>query len=401
MSTAIRTAFGLTDELQDCIDFAGGFDSSEALDEENFADPLPGIAAASGTGSDSRFEIRASENDQVVFDEGSGPVTATLTPGLYTQSALATHIGSAMTAAGGAGNFYAGSIISNKFSVAETGGPTNFDILWATGGARAVALASDLGYTSGDVTSQAVHTADETRYSGEVFVVFDLGKQLRPHMFLLLRSLGAGSEWGTVKMFGHASDLGDLASGWEGTATFEKAFSDRSTDYTGNELELVFNELTTGTSVRYWAFVWRFDGSAAERHYVHLLKAFRSTLDTTNSRAFTAETTRSLPSSADRMGPSNNYPGAGLLRHGRNYEAKRWPEASITEVWEPLARHGPNVPALVVEDFDTMVTASAGDISTATDRGEIFWGSLNVSDVRNVGANAVYGSFSVEALQVR
>lgn len=398
MSNGIRTAFGLTDELAGNIHFAGGFDSSAALDEENFADPLPGIVAASGTGSDSRFEIRAGENDNLVFDEGSGPLTATITAGVYTLSALLTEVASQLNTHVSSSHTYLVLIVSNKVTIGD--GTGTVDIKFSTD-AASQALGDLLGFGTADTGAGATHTASEARYSGEVFVVFDLGKQVRIHAFTLLRSLGSGSDWGTVKMYGHASDLGDLASGWDGTATFDESFSTRSTDQTGNELELIFQDYTSGSSLRYWAFLWRWEGSESERHYIHLLKGQKVTVDSTNSRAFTAETVRGLQHSASRIEPGNHYPGTGLARHGRKYSAKRWPKASVTEVWEPLARWPKNVPVLVVEDFDTMVTASAGDISTATDRGEIFWGALAVSDAKNVGANAVYSSFDVDAVQVR
>jgi hypothetical protein len=398
MSNGIRTAFGLTDELAGNIHFAGGFDSSTALDEENFADPLPGIVAASGTGSDSRFEIRAGVNDNLPFDEGSGTLTATITAGVYTITTLLTEVASQLNGHVSAAHTYTVALnVNNAIRIDDLTGTV--DLQFSTD-AASQGLGDLLGFGTANTGSGSAHIGD-TRYSGEVFVVFDLGKQVRIHAFTLLRSLGSGSDWGTVKMYGHASDLGDLASGWDGTATFDETFSTRSTDYTGNELELIFQDYTAGSSLRYWAFLWRWEGSEAERHYVHLLKGQRVTVDSTNNRAFTAETVRGLQHSASRIEPGNHYPGAGLARHGRKYSAKRWPKASVTEVWEPLARWPKNVPVLVVEDYDTMVTASAGDISTATDRGEIFWGALSVSDAKNVGGNAVYSSFDVDAVQVR
>lgn len=110
---------------------------------------------------DSRIVVDIT-NKKIDFRENSSTqLTATLTEGVYTQAALATHIGSVMTAATTIAATYTVSFdtITRKFTVATSG--TYLDLLWATGtnfdrNASEI-LGFDLSNSTGAITYTGVY----------------------------------------------------------------------------------------------------------------------------------------------------------------------------------------------------------------------------------------------------
>jgi len=103
-------------------------------------------------------------NQKIDFvDAGSATQVATVAAGSYNGTTLATAIAAAMNAVSGVTGTFAcaWSSSTNKFTISETAGPTNFELLWNTGTNKATDISTLCGYDdAADDTGAATYTGD-------------------------------------------------------------------------------------------------------------------------------------------------------------------------------------------------------------------------------------------------
>lgn len=98
-------------------------------------------------------------NNKLDFKEGSGAeLTATLSSGAYTLSALAAEIKTRMDAAGAL--TYTVSVTDDKFTISAASG---FSLLVGTGTHESTSIFSHIGFTGDDLTGLATYTGDMVR----------------------------------------------------------------------------------------------------------------------------------------------------------------------------------------------------------------------------------------------
>jgi len=126
--------------------------------------------------SGNTLTITAGSNDKINFEEdGGGELTATLTAGTYTFDTLAAEIKTQMDAAGGTYTVsydYA----TKKFTITETGGVTDLDLLWNSGTNSSTSAATTLGFTaSADNSGAATYTAGSVPSIGSGTISITVG----------------------------------------------------------------------------------------------------------------------------------------------------------------------------------------------------------------------------------
>lgn len=138
------------------------------------------------------YPVNANNNIIKFKDTGGTTRTATLTNETYTSSQLATSIASAMNAAGGTGT-YACSFNSqtNKFTINETSGPSNFQLLFGTGGTGQINLL--IGYNSTDHTGAATYTSDNVANVSGPNYIYITSNSLAQQENLNMRNLRRGN----------------------------------------------------------------------------------------------------------------------------------------------------------------------------------------------------------------
>lgn len=94
--------------------------------------------------------VISSKNNKIDFTEGGSQLTATLTPGSYSPTALCTEIDSKMTAAGAQSYTVTFNSITRKFTIAQ-GGAT-FSLLFESGTNAALSASSVLGFDIEDLS---------------------------------------------------------------------------------------------------------------------------------------------------------------------------------------------------------------------------------------------------------
>lgn len=130
-----------------------------------------------------------SNNNTIVFDDGSGAVTATLTSGEYSgDAAFFAHVKTQMEAAGA--NTYTISRSPTTFKISISSNTSGFDILWTDVASNTAGL---FGFDdSSDSTGATLvsglysYTADTISIHTEDFLIFDFGSPVRPQFFSAL-----------------------------------------------------------------------------------------------------------------------------------------------------------------------------------------------------------------------
>jgi hypothetical protein len=110
------------------------------------------------------FVVVTGTNDKIDFkDTASATKAGTVAAGSYTGTTLATAIAAAMNGADGVTGTFAcaWSASTAKFTISETGGPSNFELLWNTGTNKAKDISTLCGYSdAADDTGAATYTSD-------------------------------------------------------------------------------------------------------------------------------------------------------------------------------------------------------------------------------------------------
>ena len=109
------------------------------------------------------FVIDATNNKIDFNDAAPALKVATVASGSYTGATLATAIAAAMNAVVGVTGTFACSFSTStlKFTINETGGPTNFELLWNTGTNKAVDISTLCGFSdAADDSGAATYTGD-------------------------------------------------------------------------------------------------------------------------------------------------------------------------------------------------------------------------------------------------
>lgn len=270
-------AFFLSNLLEDLlIEHSEEASSTPAENIENGRQPQ--VPFGHGTTDTTTSFYVDGDNDKLDFDEGAGEVTATLTHGHYTGQGLADHIDTVMNAAASTLAFDVQyNDATNKFDFSETSGPTNFSLLWDTGTNAASSVGSTIGFdTSADDTGANGYVADNVRYAGHTWVKFDAGSgsTIDADVWWLQRYGDSSTVFGTVKLYGHTSDLGDTRADWDGTADVTVSFSTRGTDASINPAEIA---ITKHSDAKRWWFVsWEHEDTSP-KHHVGILQAFAET----------------------------------------------------------------------------------------------------------------------------
>lgn len=126
------------------------------------------------------FKIESGSNT-IIFTEGGGNLTATITPGEYTAATLCTAIDAAFTA-GGAGSYTVTYTAAFKFQIVKSAG--TFTIKWTNG--SSAAMAAILGFsTAADDTGSLTYLSDNFRIHTSEWAVFDMGVSSSPSTFII------------------------------------------------------------------------------------------------------------------------------------------------------------------------------------------------------------------------
>lgn len=186
-----------------------------------------------GSGSGwGRFEITASVNDRLDFDQGAGALAASLTAGMYTATTLASHIQTQMNAVG-TGITVSYSDTTRKFTITKASGTLN--LRWQTGANVARSVGDTIGYlTAADDTGSLSYAADNVRIHTSEELAIDLA---------------AAESIDTVAVFGHnlqggaSMRLQGSSSSTFATTPFDQALTVASP---------AIVELMTAGNYRYW-----------------------------------------------------------------------------------------------------------------------------------------------------
>jgi len=150
------------------------------------------------------FLIESSVNDRIDFeDNGSTTRVASLTPGAYTATTLASHIETQMESVTTDTFTVSYSDSTNKFTIVDDTG--TFKLLWSTGTNKSRSAAGTLGYSdSADDTGTFSYTSDNIRIHTEEWLKNDLGSAQNIQAFIFKKhNLSSGA---TAKIQGHTSD---------------------------------------------------------------------------------------------------------------------------------------------------------------------------------------------------
>lgn len=116
------------------------------------------------------FEISTGVNDEIDFDDGSGPLTATLGAGVYTGEEIAVEIETQLEAAGGATFSVSYNRSDNTLTIGvdSSPGPGDVDLLWSTSNSATL-----LGYDAVDTMNIAVGGSDTSDNEAGIYRYFE------------------------------------------------------------------------------------------------------------------------------------------------------------------------------------------------------------------------------------
>lgn len=137
----------------------------------------------------SGYWLISSSNNTIVFDDGSGAVTATITSGEYnSDTAFFTEIKTQMESVGA--NTYTIARDSSTYKISISSDTTGFEILWTNVASNTAALLGFDPLTDSTgatlVNSLYTYTASDISLHTEEFLVFDFGSAVNPKFFAAL-----------------------------------------------------------------------------------------------------------------------------------------------------------------------------------------------------------------------
>jgi len=204
--------------------------TSDSISESNFRYRLPNsISDVKSVVIDkicipvSWYVVMTGINDTIVLTDVSDTYTATLSPGVYSASQLASHAQTQIRSAFTTDNAHTVSLDATtyKFTIANTS--TNFSLDWSDSTAQKL-----FGWTDSDVASGASHTAPNIynlSYSNKIYIISNilatrvniLGNNYRKTLFssVINESFGElitfdnqGQNW--THFYGNSKDLYEL-----------------------------------------------------------------------------------------------------------------------------------------------------------------------------------------------
>lgn len=147
-------------------------------------------------------------NNKIDFDEGGGPLVATITVGSYTVSGLQTEIKTQLENAGAETYTVSKSTPTGTWTLASAG--STFDLLWNTGANTANSIGSTIGFdTANDDTGSLSYTSDNSAIHTQEWLVFNLGSALPIDTFAMVFDKLSGpvfSNAAVLKLQANATD---------------------------------------------------------------------------------------------------------------------------------------------------------------------------------------------------
>ncbi len=148
------------------------------------------------------------DNDIIDWTDSTSVVrTATLTAGDYTGTTLAAELQTQYNSTASSDVYaVAYSATTGKFTIQETGGPSNFILKWSSGSADCGRLATTIGFDNGaDDNGASTYTSDNVVVHSEDWLQVDMGSSLTPGAGWFLGHFLSTSA--AVKVYGHSADL--------------------------------------------------------------------------------------------------------------------------------------------------------------------------------------------------
>lgn len=336
------------------------------------------------------FYVRAGVNDKLDFTRVVTSYTATLTPGTYSATELATEIVSAMEAQDGTSGEWSVQFESwalapaRKFRVENTVATFSFE--WNTGANSATSIGNDIGADmSTDQSSSGsparIDLTNEASHFGQ-WVKVDFGsltpgaQTIEVYAYLKLYASLFGNMQGAlnrddlpdlvkVKHYTHGSDLGDDPRLWSASATL-KADSDVTGSWTPNvagdpptENELGVQIHSTASASARWHYFLFHDDTGDLKNFPSMEIGYFAVYDELKVISDAAARTYAVdrgwtlrqPFKAVKANSSAQYGIARPPYWELNLPLEDWDPTSIDELLDVVRIVGRTVPAVWV--FDT------------------------------------------------
>ncbi len=201
--------------------------------------------------------IRTGVNDQIVFDAGSGDITVTLQPGVYTPEQLNQEVKTRLEAANGSADTYAVSFnySTDKFEISNNTGNANSIILrWSDAGSTA---ASTLGFDAVDDSVPAGSSA-----VADNAVTFERGFVVTTSNNVFMADLGDGDGIAAVTLTANTYTPTELAAEIKTQLEAEDGDAGNTYSVTYNSTSQIFN-ITNDAGNNAVTFAWTNAGTTA------------------------------------------------------------------------------------------------------------------------------------------
>ena len=397
-----RCALFLRDLLgQDCaiVDHSG---YNQSLPVGNVSTPLPGevfeqLEGPFFNGAAGMFEVSPATEQTIVIDEGGGDVSTTIPDGAYDANALALAIETALNNGPLAATDYSVGygVATRKFVVAASGG---FIIRNGT----ANVLTSQCGYDGPDTSNSTIHVAENARSSVITRVKFDAGagNTVAPDLiWTLLNSTGGADAspatlYGTVNVYGHATNLGNLWGTWAASASESAAMSARPAE----DENTIQAAVLSGAGYRFWFVAWEHK----DDHTSHQIGVLRGAAALTSS----VHTVREVSSHhlANRTAPrtlENQHPVNLLSDWRMSIELERWTASEFRAFKVEADRYGA-ADGMLFSLLWTDIVAGSLTVDAQADKGQLFYGAIVGSSTDSyAGSESDYMTGALDLAQLR
>ena len=326
--------------------------------------------------------------------------------GVYTGSALAVAIKSAINATAGLSNSYHCEWSGGRFRINATA-VTSFSLLWNSG-AHGPAGAGDnigtlIGFRNVDLGPGNDFQAQDFRYSTHTFVRWSLDKS-RPFHLATCQLYGDGStSFINANLYVHSGNLGNRREVWAASASTSLSFSSRPGD-SENVIQIAWPaSMSTGSQVFFsWEHI-----DESEVHQVGVVALLRKIGSNTQSdgsstsRTVTQLRGHGLLDDSQGLGVNSYYPARTLKRWTTPLSFDAWELADYRAVVHQMVRYGRQTPFVWALNW-TDLYAGTRTADDEADNGSLLWAAIQDYSLDDrEGATSSYASGTLTIEQVR
>ena len=368
------------------------------LPKENVFTDLPGQMYEQHEGQEGggSWEVTSSTN-KIYRHEGILPyATITIPTGWYTNATLATAVKTALEASSSRTYNLTYNASARKWALSSSGSfslgnSTTTDNL----------LTTLLGWDAINTGVAALHTANDSRSSTQTWLRVATGTAIAPDLFAVILDSVGGTDtslstlYGSVKVYGHSTNLGNVAADWAAGASLALNVSDRTTT-TENTLQVATTTSTTAYSN--WFLVW----DHVDDHAHHRIGIFRGLKSVSSSTRTVREVQdQDLLVSTSPLTLANQHPVELLSEWRMTIELERWEAADYRAFMVAAKRYGTHR-GIVFALRWTDVVSGALSAQDEVDVGFLFYGSIRaLSSDAYSGNESDYMSGSMSLGQLR